>query len=222
MCIGPAARVLALLFPLFVLTASTSASAEDKAPAPYPTPNAVFDAYRDARVKREWRKVFSLMTPEAQNNEVFECFFECAERGSKAAQLVVQKYLDGRGLNDEYEKRKKENSAKMAAAHKDDPYFNAPPPDPSLLRDVVAEHVKDKAGFFDAVVKLMCVGEPIHPLGDLKSVVIKGNSATGRAMKTLLPRPGESPTPPGQAPTVYEKTVEFRRINGGWLINTPP
>jgi len=80
--------------------------------------------------------------------------------------------------------------------------------------------VKDKAGFFDAVAKLRV--DTIDPLGDLTQVAIKGNTATGRAKKTLIPMPGESPTPPGSAPPVYEKTVEFRRINGGWLIDTPP
>ena len=187
-----ATGVLALLFSLLVPTASTSASAEDKTPARYPTPNAVFDAYRDARAKREWRTVFSTLTFKVQNDVVFECFFGCMEHGAKADGLVIQEYLKG-DIGGEYEKRYKQEYG----GHEHDPNFTPPPSDRDLLRDVVAEHVKDKAGFFDAVEKLHV--DTIRPLGDLTQVAIKGNTATGRTKITHIPRLGESPTPAGQA-----------------------
>ena len=54
-----------------------------KLPKRYASPIAVFDAYRKARDKRDSRVVFSLLTPEVQNDAVFESFFACMEQGSK-------------------------------------------------------------------------------------------------------------------------------------------
>src|SRR5262249_10855370 len=53
----------AWLIPLFILTASCARQHESKPSSAQPsgiyaTPVAVFDAYREARRKREWRKCF--------------------------------------------------------------------------------------------------------------------------------------------------------------------
>ena len=53
-----------------------------------------------------------------------------------------------------------------------------PPTTRDLSRDSVASHVKDKAGFFDAVARLS-KGDSPSPLGDLEKVVVKGDTATG-------------------------------------------
>src|SRR5438093_1087760 len=43
----------------------------------YATPAAVFDAYREATRKREWRNCFDCLTPETQKNMMCELVFQC-------------------------------------------------------------------------------------------------------------------------------------------------
>jgi hypothetical protein len=187
----------------------------------YPSPTAVFDAYRKARENREWRTCFSFLTPEAQNDAVFEDFFACAEHASKEEHAIVKEYVDGTTLNDDYEKKYKEKHGidlpKLRAGRETDPTFVPPPPDRDLLRDVVAAHVKDKAGFFEANAKLS-EKNPVSPLGDLEQLVIDDDTATGRAAT-----PGFHYETPGKTPRKVEdktyKAFHFRRVNGGWLLD---
>ena len=109
MCYAAPAGFVASLVPILLFTASCASSGDDKADTGtqkrYPSPTAVFDAYREARSKRDWRKCFSCLTPEEQNNAVFESFFECAESNSKESRAICKKYgLDEAALNDALEK----------------------------------------------------------------------------------------------------------------------
>lgn len=220
----------ASLVPLFLLAASCANSGSDKTPNRYQSPKAVFDANREAQRKREWRKVFSLLTPEMQNDAAFESFF-ASMMHPKETGLIVPQYVDVATLNEDYQKQYKKKHgidlAKFEQEHENDPTFVPPPHDEQLFRDVLAAHIKDKAGFYEAVAK--CFDErdarrhelgPIMPLGDLEHLVVNDDTATGTAKQTILPRPGESPLKPGQAPPIYEKPFKFRRINGGWLLDS--
>jgi hypothetical protein len=213
----------ASLVPLFLLAASCASSGGDTTPNRYQSPTAVFDAYREARGKRELRKLFSLLTPEAQSHAVFESFFECTERGSKQTGAIVTKYVDLATLNDDYENQYKKKHgvdlAKVQAGHENDPTFVPPPHDEQLWRDAVVARVKDKAGFFEAVAKLS-EKNPVSPLGDLEELAVHGDTATGHAKMTILPRPGESPPKAGGPPPIYDKPFKFRRVNGGWLLDS--
>jgi hypothetical protein len=230
---GHAACFVALLVPLCLLTASCVSSGDDKTPKRYASPIAVFDAYRKARDKRDSRVVFSLLTPEAQNDAVFESFFACMEQGSKEMGPNISQYV-GIGiatLEDDYEKQYKEKHgidlAKVRAGHENDPKFVPPPHDEQLWRNAVASHVKDKAGFCEAVAKHFDERaanrheeNPVWPLGDLEHLVVQGDTATGSAKETILPRGGESPLKPGQSPPIYQKPFKFRQVNGGWLLDS--
>ena len=159
------------------------------------------------------------LTPEAQNEATFEVFFACAESNSERDLAIAKKYVDLASIDGDYDKRYKEKHGvdlgKHRAGHENDPNYVPPASDRDLLRDTVASHVKDKAGFFEAVARLS-EGAPGPPLGDLEKLIVNGGTATGRAKIALPPKPGERP------PTVHwlEKTFRFRRIDGGWLLNS--
>jgi hypothetical protein len=87
-----------------------------------------------------------------------------------------------------------------------------------LLCDVVAAHVQDKAGFFEAVSNLFDQGDRYEPLGELKQLTVVGDTASGQAesMKQHLSSSGD-----GVEKVVrrrYDQTFQFRKVNGGWLI----
>jgi len=231
MCSGSKVSFAALLIPLFVLTASCANSGDDKTPNRYPSPKAVFDAYREARAKRDAWAVFSLSTPQVQSDTVFGSLFSCMERQgtdtikgwrSEAEEIgrIVGKYFDDQAVADEYNNQYKKK-------HGTDPLTS--PHDDKLWYDAVTAHVKDKAGFVEAVAKHFEESaakrheqDPLSPLGDLEVLVVHGETATGHAKMTILPRvaAGESPLRPGQSPAIYDKPFKFRRVNGGWLLDS--
>lgn len=224
---GFTAGVLTLFVPILLCAASCARIEGDETSAGtrirYQSPSAVFDAYREARAKRDWRKCFSCLTPETQNEAVFEVFFSCTESNSKESRAVVEKYVDNAAASAEFEKKYKEKHGiditETSKGHETDPTYTPPAPDRDLLRDAVAAHVKDKAGFYDAAANLFAK-TPASPLGDLKQMVVHDDTATGR-----VATPGfHYETPPGESPRKVEdkiyKPFEFRRVTGGWLLDS--
>jgi hypothetical protein len=184
----------------------------------YASPKAVFDAYREAREKHDKRKLFSLLTPNAQNYAVFESFFACTEQGSKEMGSIVPTYVDLPATVDDYEKRYKKK-------HGIDPAKPLPPDahDGELWCDAIVSHVKDKAGFYEAVsnhfderAAKRHEKRPVPPLGELQHLDVHGEWASGTAKLTIIPGPGESP--PRVNP--IDKSFRFRKVNGGWLIDS--
>jgi hypothetical protein len=211
------ARIVVAVVPLFALTALYLASADDKAPNRYASPAAVFDAFRKARAKKDMRSVFPLLTPEAQDHCVAESFFSCMEAGSKRTGDVVPKFVDGAALTDDYDKayKKKHDVATAKREQRKNPTSAPPPHDGQLWNEVVVAHVKDKVGFCEAVEKLFG-NNPVEPLGDLEQVAVDGDTATGKAKLTLGPLPGELP----RAVDKIDTTYRFRKIDGGWLLDS--
>jgi hypothetical protein len=186
----------------------------------YASPTAVFDAYREAREKRDWRKCFSLLTLEAQNDALFESFFACGMHDSKESRAILKKYgLDDAAVGDALRKKYKEkygidiDTAEGAAS-----VALLGDSDRDLLVDVVAAHVKDRAGFFEAENNPF-VEATVSPFGDLEQLVVHDDTATGRAATSSF----HDETPPGEATRKVEdkiyKTFYFRRVNGGWLLD---
>ena len=228
-------RVMVFVCQAVILVSACAADVGDKKETGnekrYPSPKAVFEVYREARAKRDYRKCFSCLTPEAQNEAAFESFFGCAMRKWGDVAAIVKKYVDTARIGDAYKKKYKEKHgidiAKAVERYKNDPTLTPPPRDRQLLRDVVAAHIKDKAGFYEAVGKYSDKraadrheANPVCPIGDLEQLVVQGDTATGKAKVTILPRGGESPRRPGQPARAYEKPLKFRRINGGWLLDS--
>ncbi len=229
------AGFLTLCVPIFLLAASCASSGDGKTESGtqkrYASPTAVFDAYREARAKRDARTIFSLSTPQVQSDTVFESLFSCMERQgadaitgrrSEAEEIgrIVGKYFDDQAAVDEYNKQYKKK-------HGTDP--RTPPHNDQLWYDAVTAHVKDKAGFVEAVAKHFEEStakrheeNPISPLGDLEHLVVQGDTATGSAKETILRRiaSGESPPKAGGPPSTHDKPFKFRRVNGGWLLDS--
>ena len=198
-------------------------------PNSYPSPAAIFDAYRKARDKRDARAVFSLLTPEAQSDAVFETVFSCMERqgtdaitgrrsDAKEIGRIVEKHFDYPAVVDDYNTQYKKK-------HGTDPKTS--PHDDKVWYDAVTAHVKDKAGFYVAVTKhfeeraaKLHEEKPVSPLGDLEHVVVQDDTATGHAATFGF----HYETPPGKPTQKVEdridKTFKFRRINGGWLLDS--
>ncbi len=230
------ARFTAMLAPVLMFAVSGTSSGKDKADSKtakrYESPKAVFEAYREAYNHRDDSKYFSLLTPETQNGAVFEAFFECAMVGRETVP-ITSKYVDEAAIENDYEKQYKAKHhidfAKAYAGHEHDPKFVPPPHDGQLFCDAVAAHVKDKAGFYDAVAKYFKERAakhhdepPICPLGDLEELTVQGDTATAHAKVTILPNVagGETPIKPGESPAIYDKPFKFRRVNGGWLLDS--
>src|SRR4051794_9661804 len=92
MCSGSAGGFAALLLPLFLVAGPFACSADDGPPKRYPSPKAVFDAYREACARRDWRRCFSLLTREIQDGVVFEVYFGCNIRDSKESRAILKRY----------------------------------------------------------------------------------------------------------------------------------
>ena len=60
-------------------------------PKVYSSPRAVFDAYCIARDNEDWRTLFSCLTRESQELEVFETFFACETTGHHQVAIAVCK-----------------------------------------------------------------------------------------------------------------------------------
>ena len=95
--------------------------------------------------------------------------------------------------------------------------MDALPNDEELNRQALFDATKDKVGFFAAVHKILEKDRKPNVIGELEQVAIDGDTATGRVEITIVPQPGESP------PVVDKnyKTFKFRRVNGGWLLDSP-
>lgn len=98
--------------------------------------------------------------------------------------------------------------------------MDALPKDEELFRQALYDATKDKVGFIAEVQKLDRKRRKPDIIGDLEQVTIKDDTATGQARITGVPQPGESPRKPGQAPAVYEKPFKFRKVSGGWLLDS--
>ena len=145
------------------------------------------------RIKHEWRKLLSCGTPRREDQVVFDSFFVCAECNSKEDRAIWDKYVDGAGMTDQYEKTYKAKHgvdlAKARAGHESDPNFVPPPDDEVLWYEAVAAHIKDKASFVEAVAMVSVKQkDPVSRIGELEQVKVKGDTATGHARVTAVPR----------------------------------
>ncbi|MDR3634848.1 MAG: hypothetical protein P4L84_13675 [Isosphaeraceae bacterium] len=224
------AGFVALLLPLLLSAGPWACSADNGPPKRYPSPKAVFDAYREARARRDWRTCFSLMTRELQDDVIFECDFACEVRDDKDTNAILKRFgIDEATLMSDL---RREYKAKHGVEPADEKAFQdalekeykaahgVPPPSPRYVwTDILRRHVKDRAGFYEAAVNLI-VDHPPSPIGDLEQAVIHDDTATGRATVPAI----HPERPPGEAPRKVEdtryKTFRFRKVNGGWLLNS--
>jgi hypothetical protein len=167
------------------------------------SPQAVFQAYNEARIKRDWRACYRLLTPEAQYDAVCEMFRSCLESGAEEAIAIVSKYASPNGDVSELDEQPVhgENHRK-------------------LLCDYINRRIADKEGFYEEVFRFFVENDPrrLVPFGELVDVIVTGDTAEGCAPVTIFSYSTEG----GESrwvPHTSNKTFRFRKINGRWLID---
>jgi hypothetical protein len=215
-----------------ILTASCTRQGESKPNAAqargiYATPADVFEAYKEAEWKREWRKSFDCFTPEAQKNMMFELAFQVglsALDGSQKASL--KKFFDGKREPDfeqEFQEKFGMDHATFREKMRGDPNLAAmEAAEQQLVRDVMAAHVRDKAGYFEAVRNLLDLSNDRGFVGELKQVTVEGDTASGQADSIYQSLSNEvsdeGKRVQKRVRTRFDNTLRFRKVNGGWLI----
>jgi hypothetical protein len=102
------------------------------------------------------------------------------------------------------------------------------PHDEDLYREVVGDQIKDNVGFFVEVTRLLTQMEHDSPtgdlspeiLGDLEQVSVNDDVATGRAEVRHFHLEARNAEPLRKVATTSYTTYRFRRLNGGWLIES--
>jgi hypothetical protein len=169
-------------------------------PVKYSSPEAVFDAYREALGKRDWRTIYLCYTPDAQKSAIFETYFASqVHRRTKAIEGVLKKFLVDKSLD-------------------------APEPpnssDHAKLVDYMYKSVSDPTGFFIEVnTVLREADQPLDPPGELHDVSVDGEVARGHANLTVRSIEFESGRPSKSFADKHDSTFRFCKRDGGWLID---
>jgi hypothetical protein len=187
----------------------------------YPSPRALFEAYRDASRHGDWQAIYHMSTSEAQRNMVFESYFACGEVSTPALKALQDKFGPseatlGKTLREEYGRKHGADIGQGETAG------NAAR-DQDLLRQVFFALTKDKVGFFTEVQKELNKqgGRSLAPViaGDLEDLTVNGDTATGRVVVRLFhlghDRGGG---PEREVETTSYTTFHFRRVKRGWLL----
>jgi hypothetical protein len=202
----------------------------------YASPVEVFDAYRTAHEKGDYRTEFLCLTPDSQDQTVFGCFASCLEvRGDcpKAMEALKKNGLDPALVDAEYKKAYRQRHGVIpigideGGAHNDGILAPAPatrnkqpppPPDDVILQKVVLRFVKDKAEFCEDVSKVGGDDGDSSQIEELKGLDIRNDIAVGQAVRTSdVPRLDSATGRKSEKQRVLEQFT-FRRIRGRWFM----
>lgn len=209
--------------------------AKPEAPRLYSSPDAVFNAFREASKKHDWRTAFFCLTPQAREAAVLEAFSLCnlSTRNPKIPGILKKFGAEGKVVYAEYQRRYREKYGEAPQEikpappafsrppspfpeEKDWPPF--PPRDQDLLRKIVNGLITDKPGFYEAVNNILEYGRA--PIGKLEDLIIQGDTATGQASKTLyVINIGAGGRPEKELEEALKEIYCFRKLNGAWFID---
>ena len=211
-----------VMVPIVVITLVHAAADEGPKPESQPShasPNAVFEAYRDARAKGNFRRMFFLLTPEARESAVFESYFACQVSTKPQATAIQKQFgVGAETLHAEFVKQYYQRHGVDLSQWKTDPNnFKPFPRDDDLLRKVVADLIGDKVGFFEAVNNALGANPP-EEIGPLEGLTVQGNSAEGRAGTHLEVITAGSGQPSRTIHQPIMSTFRFRSIDGSWFL----
>jgi len=186
----------------------------------YDSPQAVYDAMKAAGEKKDWKGVSQCMTPESQSamsgamvmmGTMMKSMGALVAMGGgeeaeefKTAMEKIDKILEKHGVTEEALKGAQEKMATMQTAS-----------DSEKLATLTqfASSIKDKPAFLAemlTVLEDMQQGKSPVALdnSELQGLEVDGDTATGMIVKTV---DGEK----------QEEPIEFKKINGGWLVEIP-
>jgi hypothetical protein len=244
---GSTVRFVAVLVPTLLVSASLARGGDDKRATGtqkrYPSPKAVFDAYREADGRRDWRQCFSLMTEDWQSDRLFECVFTLSESAGKESLQVLKKYrLDEAtfdadlkaeykakhgaepddtalmtDLEKEYKARHRIGTARSGAAQSG---AEPQPPLSATPRDITRDIMRDLLAMrvkdkagFYSDTLEAISGWVSVSFGDLEQVAVRGDMATGRVKISMVFHHDKMSNRHSISP------VNFKMVNGSWLID---
>ena len=209
----------------------------------YATPQDVFDAYRAALNKHDWRELFLCLDAESQSDAVYETFFCCCNLVDdipKFRTLLSAHGVDEQHVRSEYEqrfrKKYKINPSKMRDAVQSElpacsdrgshaidgqePTSWVPDIHQALMRDIVCSLIKDKLRFYVEAQQALDTPGIVPPLhyGTLQRVTTEDNVAVGYATVTsyhLKAERGAAAKPIANHALV---AFHFVRTGSGWLL----
>jgi len=198
----------------------------------YASQKEVWNAYQRAYRKRDLRKCFECLTPEAQADAVFETFFACGMQASDEVATLCKQYTgDPDTFHKEYLRRYKEKHGVSiedvrAKEQIEPPRGPTATSDRELLVEVLNARIQDRAGFYEAAHNLIehLGRDPAdqnnqQPEQELRDVVTKGDKATGTIDVFVVSYHSSNGEPSQREESKFPKTLNFCKIGGGWLID---
>jgi hypothetical protein len=175
----------------------------------YSSPREVFDAYRGAVARHDFRSMDHCLTKKRQDLLIHEVYVACCIRGGPRVLYVLKKFgIEESKMSAEYEKVTQGKAGS-----------------PEHFMEFVIQRIGDRPGFLVAAYEAL-EQRDVTPqrLSQLQSVQIKGDLATGRVNRTVTI---EMRTRYPPQPEVIRRQLAttdvlfgFRKTEKGWLIDS--
>jgi hypothetical protein len=188
-------------------------------------PQEVFDAFRLAHAKRDWRTVLSCFTPRAKEDAIFEVYFNCniLLHDPRVRTLLAKHNIQPERVDAEYlqrhQKKQKEERATLTQGVAPQVASQVKRPDRELLKVIVNEQVVDADEFFESASDIIFKERLIPEIGGLTCVSVSSNSACGDASKTVFHLETRAGQPEQVVAQKLEVEYAFCKVRGGWLID---
>jgi hypothetical protein len=212
------------------------------------SPNAVFDAYRQAARSGDWRAFYFLFTPEAQRDMVFEAEFVCGVRNDPALKVIQKRFgpaeaAVGQRYWKEYKRKHGHAEVIDTFLLKAIPYWERKeqlgggketaqagtvprPPESAVMDDLPDDEELLRQAVYDATKNKVAYFAEVQKLvGKGRKPNIVGDleqvaikGDTATGRVTITVVPQPPDSP--QKIDKFDKTFKLRRINGGWLLDS--
>lgn len=190
----------------------------------FASPQAVFEVYRTAHDRKDWRTVFNCCTKDLQNKLVVEGLFSCwmQPRKPKVKKLLEQYRVQEDAITEEYYKRyKKKHGIDLEAELQRDPKETPQEPRPlddDLMNEIIADAIRDKSGFFVAYSTALQNNEWQPRFDKLQNVSIQADVATGSANCHTFSVTNLGAGEIERVPEVSEMEFSFRKVGTSWYM----
>ena len=155
--------------------------AQSDEPAAYSSPQAVYDAYRRAQDKHDWRTAFCCLTPHGKDIAMLEGFMICTlHRSDERVEAILKKHaIEFAAVEADLQRLTKQKD--VDGGEVADKQGDGAPAGLDLLREILAARINDPAGFVDATQQAFH-SAAVQAFERLENVTIEGNQASGLAV----------------------------------------